>query len=85
MWFVTGNADTCLGNWQPYATGKNPKFISELQSFMGFCNYYSGYVRMYADLSGPLHKMLQVGKLDGRKGSKKNLAWITEAEEAFDK
>ena len=42
---------------------------------MGFCNYYSGYVRMYAELSGPLHKMLQVGKFDGRKGSKKKLAW----------
>ena len=40
---------------------------------------------MYADLSGPLHKMLQVGKFDGRKGSKKKLAWTTEAEEAFDK
>ena len=41
---------------------------------MGFCNYYSGYVRMCAELSGPLHKMLQVGKFDGRKGSKKKLA-----------
>ena len=40
---------------------------------------------MYADLSGPLHKMLQVGKFNGRKGSKKKLAWTTEAEEAFDK
>ena len=40
---------------------------------------------MYADLPGPLHKMLQVGKFDGRKGSKKKVAWTTEAEEAFDK
>ena len=40
---------------------------------------------MYADLSGPLHKMLQVGKFNGRKGSKKKLAWTTEVEEAFDK
>ena len=29
--------------------------------------------------------MLQVGKFDGRKGSKKKLAWAREAEEAFDK
>ena len=29
--------------------------------------------------------MLQVGKFDGRKGSKKKMAWTTEAEEAFDK
>ena len=60
-----------------------PQTISELGSFMGFCNYYSGYVRMYAELSGPLHKMLQVGKFDGRKGSKKNLAWTPAAEDAF--
>ena len=50
---------------------------------MGFCDYYSGYVRMYAELSGPLHKMLQVGKFDCRKGSKKKLAWTPEAEDAF--
>ena len=50
---------------------------------MGFCNYYSGYVRMYAELLGPLRKMLQVGKFDGRKGSKKKLAWTLEAGDAF--
>ena len=37
---------------------EKPQTISELRSFMGFCNYYSGYVRMYAELSGPLHIML---------------------------
>ena len=62
---------------------EKPQTISELRSFMGFCNYYSGYVRMYAELSGPLYKMLQVGKFDGRKGSKKKLAWTPEAEDAF--
>ena len=61
-----------------------PQTISELRSFMGFCNYFSGYVQMYASLSGPLHKMLQVGKFDGRKGSKEKLAWTTEAKEALD-
>ena len=64
---------------------EKPQTISKLRSFMGFCNYYSGYVRMYAELSGPLHKMLQVGKFDGRKGSKKKLAWTPEAEDAFNR
>ena len=64
---------------------EKPQSISEHRSFMGFCNYYSGYLRMYADLSGPLHRMLQVGNLYGCKGSKKKLTWTTEAEEAFDK
>ena len=62
---------------------EKPQTISELRSFMGFCNYYSGYVRMYAELLGPLHRMLQVGKFDDRKGSKKKLAWTPEAEDAF--
>ena len=62
---------------------EKPQTISELRSFMGFCNYYSGYVWMYAEPSGPLHKMLQVGKLDGRKGSKTKLAWAPEAKDAF--
>ena len=67
-----------LNHWEP------PTNISELRSFLGFCNFFSGYVRMYAELSGPLHKTLQVGKFDGRKGSKKRLAWTTEAEEALE-
>ena len=67
-----------LNHWE------RPTTLSELRSFMGFCNDYSGYVRMYAELSGPLHKMLQVGKFDGGKGSKKKLAQTTEAEEAFE-
>ena len=54
-----------LHHWEKLQT------ISELRSFMGFCNYYSGYVRMYAELSGPLQKMLHVGKFDGRKGGEK--------------
>ena len=64
---------------------EKPQTISELRSFMGFCNDYSGYVRMYAELWGPLHNMLQVGKFDGRKGSKKKLAWTPEAEDAFNR
>ena len=56
----------------------------ELRSFMNFCNYHSGCVLMYAKLSGQLQKMLRVGKIDGRKGDKKKLAWTTEAEEAFE-
>ena len=68
-----------LHHWEKLQT------ISELRSFPGFCNYYLGYVRMYAELSGPLHKMLQVGKFDGRKGSKKKLGWTPEAEDAFNR
>ena len=64
---------------------EKPQTISELKSFMKIFNYFSGYERMYADLLGPLHKMLQVGKFDCRKKSKKKMAWTTAAEESFDK
>ena len=67
-----------LNHWE------RPTTISALRSLMGFCNYCSNYVQMYAKTSGPLHKMLQVGKFDGRKGSKKKLGWTTEAEEALE-
>ena len=40
---------------------------------------------MYADLSRPLHRMLQVGKFAGCKGGEKKLAWTTGTEGAFDK
>ena len=80
-----GQREPILGKLAALHHWGKPQTISELQSIMGFCNYCSGYVRMYADLSGSLHKMLQVGKFDGRKGSKKKLGWTTEAEEAFDK
>ena len=62
---VPGNL-AALHHWE------KPQTISEFWSLMAFCNYYSGYVQMYADLSGPLHKMLQVGTFDGCKESKKN-------------
>ena len=38
---------------------------------------------MYAELSGPLHRMLQAGKFDGRRVSKKKFVWTLEAEDAF--
>ena len=40
---------------------------------------------MYADLSGTLDKMPEVGNFNGRNGSTKKLALTSEAEEAFNK
>ena len=62
---------------------ERPYTLSELRLFMAFCSHSFGFARLYAEFPGPLHKMLQVGKFDGRKGSKKKLAWTTEAEDAF--
>ena len=78
-----GQRSPMLGKLASLHHWEKPQTISELRSFMGFCNYYTGYVRMYAELPRPLHKMLQVGKFDGRKGSNEKLAWTPEAEDAF--
>ena len=53
---------------------ERPTTIIDLASFMGLCNYHSGYVRIYTELPGPLHKMLQVLKFDGTKGRGKT--WL---------
>ena len=60
------------------------KNINEMRSFLGFCNYYSAYVHMYACHAAPVTKLLQVGREDSKKGIKKALAWILESEKAFD-
>ena len=80
---VTGNAVPCLGNWRPCTTGRSPRPSANSDPSWGYATTKWGYVWMYAELLGPLHKMLQVGKFDGRKGSKKKLAWTPEAEDAF--
>ena len=72
------------GKLAPLNDWERPITISELRSSMGFCNHYSGYVRMYAVLSGPLHKMLQFGKFDGHIGSQNKLAWTMEDEKALE-
>ena len=80
---VHGQRRTIPGRLAALNHSGQPTTISELRSFMEFCSYYSGYVLMYAEASGPLHKMLQVGKFHGLKGIKKKVAWTTDAEEAF--
>ena len=30
--------------------------VSALRGFLGVCNYYSGYVKMFAELAAPLQK-----------------------------
>ena len=50
---------------------------------MGLTNYYSCYVKGYAALAAPLMELLKVGRTDGKKGSKKPVAWTPESEQAF--
>ena len=53
---------------------KKPRTESELRAYLGFCNYYSGYIRMYAEYAAAMT----------RKGSKKALVWNEESDHAFE-
>ncbi|XP_014214167.1 uncharacterized protein K02A2.6-like [Copidosoma floridanum] len=54
---------------------KTPTNIKELQSFLGACNYYSRFIKNYAQIMSPLYKLL-----------KKDVEWqwTTEREKAFE-
>ena len=61
-----------------------PKTISQLRAYLGFCNYYSGYIKMYAEYAAPMTAMLKGNREETKKGSKKALVWIDESDRAFE-
>ena len=63
---------------------EKPKTVSELRAYLGFCNYYSGYIKMYAEYAAPLTTMLKGNQEETKKGSKKALVWNEESDCAFD-
>ena len=38
---------------------EEPKTVFELRAYLGFCNYYSGYIKMYAEYAAPMTTMLK--------------------------
>ena len=44
-----------------------PKSITQLRGFLGLTNYYSGYVKGYAQLAAPLMDSLKVTRAEGKK------------------
>uniref|UniRef100_A0A3B1IT31 Gypsy retrotransposon integrase-like protein 1 n=1 Tax=Astyanax mexicanus TaxID=7994 RepID=A0A3B1IT31_ASTMX len=69
------------------AQWQRPGNVSELRSFLGFASYYRRFVEGFAQLAGPLHKL--VATLVGTK-SKKGLgqalgmAWTPQCENSFE-
>ena len=61
-----------------------PKTVPQLRGFLGLTNYYSSYVPHYAEIAGPLMSKLKLNREDGKKGSKKVLAWKQAEIEAFE-
>ena len=44
-----------------------PRTISELRAFLGFTNYYSSYIKGYAEVVARLQDKLRVSRVDGKK------------------
>ena len=63
---------------------EKPKTVSELRAYLGFCNYYSGYIKMYAEYAAPMTTMLKGKREETKKGSKKALVWNDESDRAFE-
>ena len=63
---------------------EKPKTVSELRAYLGFCNYYSGYIKMYAEHAAPMTAMLKGNREETKKGSKKDLVWNDESDRAFE-
>ena len=63
---------------------EKPKTVSELRAYLGFCHYYSGYIKMYAEYAAPMTTMLKGNREETKKGSKKALVWDADSDLAFE-
>ena len=61
-----------------------PKMVSELRAYLKFCNYYSGYIKLYADNAAPMTTMLKGNREEIKKMSKKALVCNDESYRAFE-
>ena len=57
--------------------------MSELRAYLGLCNYYSRYIKMYAEYAAPMTAMLKGNREETKKVSKKALVWNEESDRAF--
>ena len=58
--------------------------MSELRAYLGFCNYYSEYIKMYAEYAAPMTAMLKGNQEETKKGFKNALVWNEESDRAFE-
>ena len=61
-----------------------PKTVSELRAYLGFRNYYSGYIKIYAECAAPMLAMLEGNQEETKKGSNKPLVLNNESDRAFE-
>ncbi|KAL7868535.1 hypothetical protein SRHO_G00099190 [Serrasalmus rhombeus] len=69
------------------AQWQRPCTVLELRSFLGFASYYRRFVEGFAQLAGPLHKLVAaiVGtKTKKGSGQALGMAWTTQCEQSFE-
>ena len=84
MWLVTGNADPCQGNWQHYATEKNPK-PSILPALHGILQLLFRICTNVCRSLGASPQDATGWQVRWSQGKQEKMAWTRDAEEAFDK
>ena len=62
---------------------EEPRTVTALRGFLGFTNYYSTYVKGYAELAAPLMEKMKVNKQEGKKGSRVQVQFGPEQKRAF--
>ncbi|XP_015684957.1 uncharacterized protein LOC107300128, partial [Protobothrops mucrosquamatus] len=64
--------------WQP------PKTHKQLQSFLGFANFYRQFIHSFAEIALPLTDLLRTGKEGGKPWMGQPLAWTMNCQTAFE-
>ena len=62
-----------------------PKTLAELQTFLGFAGYYRSFVRGFANIAKPLHKLVaQHSKKDPQRKARTQFQWTEPCQTAFE-
>ena len=67
---------TAIINWP------QPKNITQVRSFLGFCNYYRKFIKGYTQIAKPLYQLITG---DNAKRKMNEIEWTDKCEEAIGK
>jgi hypothetical protein len=79
-----GKRSPAPGKLLPIQKWEIPHTVTALRGFLGLTNYFSEYVKGYAEKAGPLMEKLKLPRGVGKKGSTFALHWTEEEVKAFE-